>query len=119
MAPDAPSDFAALALAELDQVIDPCSVGAGNPMSLVEMGLIDSVALDPAGRCLVRMRLTAPGCLMVGVFREECLARLGALPGVVEVDVEFDAGLDWSPEMLTPEASSRRNLHLIQRGQFG
>ena len=109
----AQSDLVGLVRAELDQIIDPCSVGAGNPMGLDEMGVIESISID-AGTCTVRFRLTAPGCLMVGVFREACTSRLTALDGIDAVETVFDSGLDWSPEMMSDSALQRRTQHLLR-----
>jgi len=46
--------------------------------------------------------------MMVGFFKTELEDRLGALPGVRSVEVVFDRGFDWMPEMMSPEVRRRR-----------
>jgi metal-sulfur cluster biosynthetic enzyme len=96
----------------LDKILDPCSVGNRTPMSITEMGLIQSIDVDDDGVVTVAMRLTAPACLMVGFFKDEATALIGKLDGVSEVRLTYDAGLDWSPDMIRPAAQERRRKYL-------
>jgi metal-sulfur cluster biosynthetic enzyme len=100
----------------LSEIIDPCSVGNRTPMSITEMGLIRSVTISDAGEVHIDMRLTAPSCLMVGHFSDEASSKISELPGVTGVKLGFDAGHDWSPDMISAEAQGRRaqRLQLLQ-----
>jgi len=47
---------------------------------------------------------------------------VGELPGVTEVSVRHDSGLDWDHDMIAPEAQARRRrrllaLHRLPRGE--
>jgi ATP-binding protein involved in chromosome partitioning len=92
----------------LSEIVDPCSVGNRTPMSITEMGLIRSITVGENGEVRIDMRLTAPSCLMVGHFNAEATSKISKLPGVTEVKLGFDAGHDWSPDMIAPRAQRRR-----------
>lgn len=95
----------------LRRVIDPCSASRGTNHDVVEMGLLRSIDVD--GRDVtVSMRLTSPACLMVGQFEKRIEEEVGSLPTVESVALETDAGLEWRPEMMSPEARRRRQEYL-------
>jgi metal-sulfur cluster biosynthetic enzyme len=96
----------------LDEIKDPCSVAASVPMGLDEMGLVKSVDISPTGRVDIELRLTSPFCEMIAFLRNETLRRVGELPGVTEVCVRQDSGLDRDPEMIAPDARARRRRRL-------
>jgi metal-sulfur cluster biosynthetic enzyme len=93
----------------LDEIKDPCSVAAGTPMGLSEMGIIGSVDMSPDGDVAIQLRLTSPFCHMIAFLTREAKARVGALPGVRDVSVTTDAGLDWTPDLITGIARVRRD----------
>ncbi|HJQ46477.1 MAG TPA: iron-sulfur cluster assembly protein [Amycolatopsis sp.] len=95
----------------LRQIIDPCSVGVADPMNIVEMGLIKSVDIED-GHVRIEMCLTSPTCMMLEHFVGEARRLLGSLPGVRDVDVRGDIGLDWTPDRIDENARRRRQLHL-------
>lgn len=94
--------------ATLDEIKDPCSVAAGTPLGLDEMGLVRDVAIGDAGRVTISLRLTSPFCHMIGFFKIEAIERVGRLPGVVAVELVADNGLDWSPRDMRPSATRDR-----------
>jgi len=96
----------------LDEIKDPCSVGFGDPMGLVEMGLVQSVDVSPAGEVTVRLRLTSPFCEMIGFFKNTAVDRIRGLPSVESVTVEADSGFDWSPEYMSPARQEQRRQRL-------
>ena len=98
----------------LCEVVDPCSASTGSNLDIVEMGLVKGVDVD-GGRVTVDMRLTTPACTMVPYFVREVEDRVGALSGVDSVELETDAGFEWSEEMLTDEARERRRAALDER----
>lgn len=99
----------------LEQIIDPCSASSASPMNLVEMGLIREVSIDVIGVVTVQLRLTAPSCFMVGTMTKQAKQLIGRLPGVREVTVISDAGLEWTPDLIAPETAERRRRQLAAR----
>jgi metal-sulfur cluster biosynthetic enzyme len=86
--------------AALDAVVDPCSVVAGAPAGLVQMGLVRALELSEseAGATIrVRIGVTEPGCLMGASFAAQARAQLEQLDGVVRVEIELDHANDWMP----------------------
>jgi len=98
--------------ARLDQVKDPCSVTAGTPMGLDEMGLVRSVDVSDDGEVSVVLRLTSPFCEMIGFLKSSAIGEIEQLPGVASVTVESDSGFDWSPEDMAPHLQQRRSDRL-------
>lgn len=92
----------------LDEIKDPCSLAAGTPLGLSEMGLVKDVAVRPTGQVRIELRLTSPFCHMIGFFKAEAMRLVGELPGVSSVELHADNGLDWSPDDIVPEARARR-----------
>jgi metal-sulfur cluster biosynthetic enzyme len=92
---------------ELNSIIDPCSVTAGAPAGLVEMGLVREArveVLEQGGfRAHVRICVTHPFCLMAAVFLNEVEKRLRTLPDLKELDVSMDSSTLWTPDLMSPE----------------
>lgn len=87
----------------LNAVLDPCSVAAGRPMGLADMGLVERIELvdGDAGGVEVFLRLTSPACYLMTHLRDWIMAELdGTADGPVTVHV--DEGLDWSPRLIAP-----------------
>ena len=78
------------------------------PVNVVDLGLIyDCQVHDrPEGgfRVEIKMTLTAPGCGMGPVLAEDVRARLEAISGVEETEVEIVFDPPWSPNMMTDAA---------------
>jgi metal-sulfur cluster biosynthetic enzyme len=91
--------------AALDGVIDPCSIVAGAPAGLVQMGLVRAleVAAGEQG-ATIRMRIgvTEPGCLMGASFAAQARAQLERLDGVAHIEIELDQASDWMPSDIDP-----------------
>lgn len=99
--------------AALRLIIDPCSAASATPLNLVEMGLIQEVTFaEEESRVDVYLRLTSPQCLMIAFMTKAARQLITAIPGVEQVEVHADYGLDWSPSMISPDASERRRLQL-------
>ena len=99
-------------LAALDTIKDPCSLAAGTPFGLAEMGIVDTVDISDDGAVTVKLRLTSPFCHMIGFFETEAATRIGAIEGVTSVALKADNGLDWSPSRISQAAQARRQHHL-------
>jgi metal-sulfur cluster biosynthetic enzyme len=96
----------------LNEIKDPCSVAASTPMGLDEMGLVRSLEITPDGHVTLVLRLTSPFCEMVPFMRNEAIEKIRRLPGVAEVTVNHDSGLDWDPDLIAPEARARQRRRL-------
>jgi metal-sulfur cluster biosynthetic enzyme len=66
----------------LGRVLDPCSVGAGNPISLLDMGLVRDWRVTAAGDVHVRMCVTGPTCTLVPHFTGQARTELERIEGV-------------------------------------
>src|SRR5471032_1687453 len=91
--------------AALDEILDPCSLAAGAPAGLVEMGLLRALELsdgEDGARIRLRIGVTEPGCLMGASFAAQARARLELLCGVASVEIELDHANDWMPSDIDP-----------------
>jgi metal-sulfur cluster biosynthetic enzyme len=95
-------------LQRLDPIQDPCSVASGVPMGLTEMGLVGSVEIGDDRDVVVHLRLTSPFCHMILFMQAETKREVGSLDGVRSVRVTGDDGLEWTPDLIAPEAQERR-----------
>jgi len=75
-------------------------------LNIVEMGLIYGVELK-GDRVKIRMTLTTPMCPIGPMFRDDVREKVGKLPGVKEVKVEFVFDPPWSPDKMAPEAKAQ------------
>lgn len=84
------------------------------PVNIVDLGLIYSVAVEDregGGRKVgVKMTLTAPGCGMGEIIRQDVMGRVASLPGVDEVDVELVFDPPWNQGMMTEAARLQLGL---------
>lgn len=94
-------------LEQLRTVFDP-----EIPVNVVDLGLVyrcDAVPLsDGRYRVEIDMSMTAPGCGMGDVLRREAQAKVLAVPGVAEVEVE----LVWDPPWDMSRLSEAARLEL-------
>jgi metal-sulfur cluster biosynthetic enzyme len=106
--------------ARLNEIADPCSIAAGAPAGLVEMGLVRDVTVrDAPDGAVVRVRigLTEPGCMMGASFVVRTRECLEGLPGIACVDVELEHDCDWTPRDLDPGYASRLQTMRARRQQ--
>jgi len=82
------------------------------PVNVVDLGLIYQCQAQPLAdggqRVTIKMSMTAPGCGMGDVLKEEARAKLQALPGVSQVEVE----LVWEPPWDQSRMSEAARLQL-------
>ncbi|WP_322770342.1 metal-sulfur cluster assembly factor [Frankia sp. Cr1] len=99
----------------LNTILDPCSVTAGVPAGLDDMGLVHDVRVmdDGAGgqQVSVAVGVTEPTCLLLGSFAAEAKRQLRGLPGVSAVDVRLKTDLDWSEQDLAPDYRRKLKEH--------
>jgi metal-sulfur cluster biosynthetic enzyme len=84
-----------------ESIYDPCSVAAGTPVSLYDMGLLEGWELSGDGRLTVRLCVTFGACTMAPHFMRAAEESLGSLEGVREVTVVIDTSVLWSTERMT------------------
>ncbi|MEQ8433766.1 MAG: iron-sulfur cluster assembly protein [Oceanicaulis sp.] len=85
--------------AELSKIYDPCSVAAGKPTSILDMGLV--LGWDVVdGAVTLRLTVTNTGCTMFPHFGETARAAVEALDGVASCEVEVDLDHQWTPEQM-------------------
>ncbi|MGW4912807.1 metal-sulfur cluster assembly factor [Streptomyces sp. NPDC004270] len=103
----------------LNTIVDPCSITAGVPAGMDDMGLISDIQVsdDGAGgqRIGVKFGLTDATCMLLGSFANEARERLAGLPGVTGVDVTLDHDMEWTPDMLAPDYQRRLAEHRSER----
>ena len=101
-----PFDIAQV-IEQLKTVFDP-----EIPVNVVDLGLVyacDARALPEGGhRVEIKMSMTAPGCGMGDVLRQDAIARVKAVPGVSDVDIE----LVWDPPWDMSRMSEAARLEL-------
>jgi metal-sulfur cluster biosynthetic enzyme len=82
--------------AALAGVHDPCSVAAGRPTSIADMGLVLDARLHD-GVLVVTFGVTWAGCTMAPHFTEAARTVLMDLPGVERVKAMVDTAAQWVP----------------------
>jgi metal-sulfur cluster biosynthetic enzyme len=87
-------------------VVDPCSIATGIPLTLLEMGMVEDIAVGH-GRVTVVLVLTSPVCWQAGNIIQAVETSVGRVPGVASVacTVNHDAG--WLPDQMDPGARLR------------
>jgi len=78
------------------------------PVNVVDLGLVyacDAHPIEGGGhRVEIKMSMTAPGCGMGDVLKEDARARVQEVPGVVEVDVEIVWDPPWDKSRMSEAA---------------
>lgn len=90
--------------AALSRVNDPCSIAAGRPTSLVDMGLVRGWRLGADGTLHVTFGVTFAGCTMAPHFITAAQAELGGLPGVTRVEASVDTAFAWTSDHMRANA---------------
>lgn len=94
-------------LAQLKNVFDP-----EIPINVVDLGLIYLCKAEPlpdgTHRVEVKMSMTAPGCGMGDVLKEDARTAIQSVPGVSEIDIE----LVWEPPWTQDRMSDAARLQL-------
>ncbi|MFG1948531.1 metal-sulfur cluster assembly factor [Nonomuraea sp. NPDC048826] len=106
-------DVVTQVLEACNAVQDPCSLGVGQPMGIVDMGLVTSVDVRrtadgrPAG---VELKLitTAPMCMYSPYFEQSVRRELaGRMPGLGHVDITWGDSTEWDESRMTPAGRER------------
>lgn len=89
------------------------------PVNIVDLGLVYSVNVSqvepedgiPAGsKVTVRFALTAPGCGMGDVLKQDIIRKVNELPGVVRSDVDVTFDPPWTQELMSDAARLQLGL---------
>jgi probable FeS assembly SUF system protein SufT len=90
-------------MAQLRNVFDP-----EIPINVVDLGLIyvcEAEALaDGTHRVEIKMSMTAPGCGMGDVLKEDARAAVQLVPGVSDIDIELVWEPPWGQDRMTDAA---------------
>jgi metal-sulfur cluster biosynthetic enzyme len=98
----------------LSEILDPCSVSAGVPASLEDMGLVRSIRVT-GRRVEIVLGLTEPLCIMGGYFLQEAHRVVGALEAVDHVAVSLDPNHKWTDAELSASYAQRLRDHRAAR----
>lgn len=74
------------------------------PVNIHDLGLIYGVEVADGGHVAVTMTLTTPHCPVAESMPGEVELRVGAVPGVGQVDVNLVWDPPWDPSKMTDEA---------------
>ena len=98
----------------LDRVLDPCSCLTERPLSIVELGLVEHVAVD--GGCVsIELVPTSPVCLYMAQIIEEVTEEVSRLDDVDEVVVEQTIDVLWRPERMDPNRLQEKQARAEER----
>jgi len=106
--PGTPPPDSAAVLAALGRVLDP-----EIEISIVDLGLVDSLHIDSSGSVKATIILTTPECPYARQLGAQAVKEVIKLQGVRRAEVRMDPTIPWDPSRLTPEA---KNLY---RKRFG
>lgn len=90
----------------LNVIIDPCSVAAGVPGGLGDMGLIRYVEVK-SDVLTVHIAITSQGCMMGPSFVASAREVLTKIPGVGQVDVILSDWAEWSEDAMSTDYRDR------------
>jgi len=85
------------------------------PINVVDLGLIYAceahLLADGTHRVVIKMSMTAPGCGMGDILRDDARTRVQKVPGVSEVDVDLVWDPPWDQSRLTDAARLELGLY--------
>ncbi len=80
------------------------------PVDIYELGLIYEVEASPEGKVNIEMTLTSPACPVAGALVGEVEAKVKAIDGVSETQVDLVWSPPWSPDRMSEAARLQLNL---------
>ena len=86
-------------IAALKEIYDP-----EIPVNIYDLGLIYGVDITADGHTIVTMTLTTPHCPVAETMPGEVELRVGAVPGVGDVEVNLVWDPPWNPAQMSDEA---------------
>ena len=101
-APAAGAPESTAVVAALRRVMDP-----ELDLSIVDMGLLDSLSVDTAGNVRIVLLLTTPKCPYSTVIGRQVVAEVRRLGGARRIQVRLEPNAEWGPERLTEEGRQK------------
>jgi FeS assembly SUF system protein len=74
------------------------------PVDIYELGLVYNLHVDPEGKVLVQMTLTAPSCPEAASIPPRVEAAARSVPGVSDAKVEIVWEPPWTPQRMSEAA---------------
>jgi FeS assembly SUF system protein len=74
------------------------------PVSIYELGLVYGIDITDDGVVRIQMTLTAPSCPVAGVIPGEVEAKLRAVEGVMDAEVDLVWDPPWDPSRMSEAA---------------
>ena len=98
----------------LEQVLDPCSCFTQEPVSIVDLGLVEDVTVCGAV-ARVAILPTSPGCTYLPYIEQDVERRAGAVAGIERVEVSTVTDEIWTRERMDDEVREARRQALHDR----
>lgn len=99
---------------ELNEVLDPCSTFTDNPVSIVDLGIVDEVVVAD-GTANVTLLPTNQMCLYIMNMADEITDRLQELDFIDNVEVTQETDKVWTPMRMTETERQYRNRAFRQK----
>lgn len=101
-----------LLMAQLERVVEPCSLSMGNPMSICDMGLVEELRFE-LGEVSVVLCLTDPACINYGKIRQFVTDVLMEVPGVESVRVSLSTTQLWTSDRVRVKPPAAQPVHFM------
>jgi metal-sulfur cluster biosynthetic enzyme len=76
-------------------------------LSIVDLGLVESLRVDSSGNIRVVLGLTTPECPLYATIGRDALEELRKLPGARRVSVRMELVAAWDPSRLSDQGKKR------------
>ncbi|MBX8635289.1 MAG: DUF59 domain-containing protein [Thermoplasmata archaeon] len=76
------------------------------PINIVDLGLVYEVSINDS-KVSVKMTLTAPGCPVSGMLKDDVTSKLLSIEGVKEAEVDIVWEPVWTPEKMSEDAKKQ------------
>lgn len=80
------------------------------PVNIYDLGLIYGVKVDPEGKALIEMTLTAPGCPVAQTFPGTVESLVKQVEGISDAHVELVWDPPWTQERMSDAAKLQLGL---------
>jgi metal-sulfur cluster biosynthetic enzyme len=102
---------------ELAEVLDPCSCMSEHPINIVDLGLVEEIAVDEGeGRVEVTLLLTSQRCTYFLDINDEIRERVTSIADVETCEVHQDtSGQIWTNERMSERERRARRKRFHER----
>ena len=76
------------------------------PINIVDLGLVYEVSINGV-KVSIKMTLTAPGCPVSGMLKDDVTTKLLSIEGIKEADVDIVWEPPWTPEKMSEDAKKQ------------